>query len=238
MGKLRYMHIAVPGAVSHLLHTQRALNQDVVDRAWLLPDFHRVIVDWRALALQAASRPTHLAKIVHCEPTRLGLSGASVLGKGGRGSWIDPDQMGHNLAWRHPSPPETIVDLVLSTNIQETITKSDLELDVLVLPEATLLEAVSEACTATPRSRSINTPTVSWSMREALSINPVVADLLHICALHSIFFLNPSVFYHPGQKTCMADDGYRLFNLTDTSFLTHMYVVCPHSQGSWKTPPP
>ena len=33
VGKLRSMHLAVPGAVSHLFHIQRALNQGGVDRA-------------------------------------------------------------------------------------------------------------------------------------------------------------------------------------------------------------
>ena len=33
VGKLRSMHLAVPGAVSHLFHIQRTLNQGGVDRA-------------------------------------------------------------------------------------------------------------------------------------------------------------------------------------------------------------
>ena len=32
--------LAVPGAVAHLFHIQRALNQGGVDQAWLSPDFH------------------------------------------------------------------------------------------------------------------------------------------------------------------------------------------------------
>ena len=33
VGKLRSMHLAVPGAVAHLFHIQRALNQGGVDQA-------------------------------------------------------------------------------------------------------------------------------------------------------------------------------------------------------------
>ena len=40
VGKLRCIHLAVPGAVAHLFHVQRALNQGGVDQAWLSPDFH------------------------------------------------------------------------------------------------------------------------------------------------------------------------------------------------------
>ena len=38
---LRSMHLAVPGAMDHLIHIQRALNQGGVDRAWISPAFHR-----------------------------------------------------------------------------------------------------------------------------------------------------------------------------------------------------
>ena len=61
---LRSMHLAVPGAVAHLFHIQRALNQGGVDQAWLSPDFHQELADWKVLALQAASQPTHLAEII------------------------------------------------------------------------------------------------------------------------------------------------------------------------------
>ena len=75
--KLCSVHLAVSGAVVHLSHIQSALNQGRVDRAWLSPDFHRELADWKALALQAASRPTHLAGIIRWEPTHLGFCDAS-----------------------------------------------------------------------------------------------------------------------------------------------------------------
>ena len=66
-------------------------------------------------------------------------------------------------------------------------------------------------------------------------INPVVAELLRICTLHSRkFFLNPPVFYQPVQKNCIADDASRLFYLSDTKFLTHIYVVHPQLHSSWQ----
>ena len=65
------------------------------------------------------------------------------------------------------------------------ITNSDLELAALVLHEATLLTAVPESRMAVPHSGSDNTPTVSWSTKEASTINPVMADFLRLRALHS-----------------------------------------------------
>ena len=137
------------------------------------------------LALQAASRPTHLAEIVHREPTHLGFCDTSGLGAGG--VWLDPVRTGQNLVWRLPWPPNIADNLISGTNPQGKITNYDLELAALVLQEATLLEAVPKASMAAPRSGSDNTPTVSWSTHEASMINPVVADLLRIHALHAFF---------------------------------------------------
>ena len=64
VGKIRFMYIAVPGAVAHIYHIQRAITQGGKDRAWLLAEFHRGIDEWRALVAQAFPRPTHLAEIV------------------------------------------------------------------------------------------------------------------------------------------------------------------------------
>ena len=147
--------------------------------------------------------------------------------------WLDSVGTGHNLVWWNPWPADITTELVSLTNPIDTITNSDLELLTLILQEATLRKAVPKARMAAPRSVSDNTPNVSWSMREASMVNPVVADLLRIHALHSRkLFLNISVFYHLGQENCMADDASRLFYLSDTKFFTHMYVVHPQSHSS------
>ena len=100
VGKLRSMHFAVPGAVARLFHIQRWLNQGGLERAWLSPAFRCKLADWKALALQVASRPTHLAEIVRREPTHLGFHDASGIGSGG--VWLDLSETGHNLVWRNP----------------------------------------------------------------------------------------------------------------------------------------
>ena len=167
---------------------------------WLSLTSHRKLADWKVLVLQAASRPTYLAEIVRWEPTDLGFCDASGIGAGG--VWLGPAGTVHNLVWRHPWPADVTAELASSTNPEGTITNLYLKLATLVLQEATLLEAVSKACMAARRSGSDNTSTVSWSTCESLMINLVVADLLHICALHSIFFfLNPSFFSTWANKT-------------------------------------
>ena len=66
-------------------------------------------------------------------------------------------------------------------------------------------------------------------------INPVVAYLLRIRALHlRQFFIYPYVFYHPCIENCMVDDASRLFELSDTSILAHMSAAYPKPQSSWQ----
>ena len=116
--------------------------------------------------------------------------------------WLDPARTGQNLVWQNPWPPYIVASLLSSANPQGTITNSNLKLAALVLQEAAFLKAVHKTRMAAPRSGSDNTLTVSWSTHEAFMINPVVADLLRICALHSKdFFLNPSVFIIQVNKT-------------------------------------
>ena len=121
--------------------------------------------------------------------------------------------------WRHPWPEDIISNLVYYTHRNGTITNSDLELDALVLHEATLLAAVPDDRLAAPCSGYDNNPAVSWIKKEALTINPVIADLLRLRALNSRqFFLHPSVFNHPGTKNRMADNASRLLNF-------HLFIV-------------
>ena len=98
--------------------------------------------------------------------------------------WLDPSCSGKDLVWRHPWLADIIVNLVSFKNREGTITNSNLELADLVLHEFNLLVTVPDARLAAPRSGSDNPSTVSWIMKEALTINPVVSDLLCIRTLH------------------------------------------------------
>ena len=102
-----------------------------MEREWLSPTFYRKLADWKATALQAASRPTHLAEIARREIIRLEFCDA--LGLGAVGVWLYPAMTGHNLVWHNTWPPEITTDLVFSTNPQGTITNSYPKLTTLVL---------------------------------------------------------------------------------------------------------
>ena len=150
---------------------------------WISPACNHELADWKALALQVASRPTHLSEIIHREPTHMGFCDTDGLGVGG--AWLGPSGTGHNLVWSYPWPADVTSESLSLTNPHGTIADSDLELASLVLQEATLRAAVPKAYMAVPCSGSYNTPTISCSTREASMINPVVAELICIHALHS-----------------------------------------------------
>ena len=137
--------------------------------------------------------------------------------------------------WRHSWPADIIANLVSSSNREETITNSDLELAALVLHKDILIVAVPDARLAAPCSGSNNTPTVSWSTKEASATNSVVANLLCLHAPHlRQLFVNPSFFYHPFIDNHMAYDASHLYDLSDTYLLAHMYDSYPQPQSLWK----
>ena len=155
--------------------------------------------------------------------------------------WLDLSCLGKDLVWRHPCPSDIISDLVSSKNREGTITNSKLELAALIIHEAALLTAVPNTMLAAPHSGLANTLNVSYSTKEASTINPVVVGLIRIHALHSRqFFVNLSVFIIRSSKNCMADGASCLFDLSDTSLLAHMSADYPRLHSLWKIslPPP
>ena len=76
----------------------------------------------------------------------------------------------------------------LGKNLVGAQTNSDLKLATLVLHEATFLDVFPDTNMAAPHSGSDNIHTVSWSTREASTINPVAVELLRIRAIHSQSF--------------------------------------------------
>ena len=105
IGKLRSMHLAVPGAIGHFYHLQKALTTAGSGRrAYLTAGFHRDIAHWTQLTEDVLSRPTALAEVVHRLPTNMGFCDASGLGAGG--VWLDPNNDGQSFVWRLQWPQD------------------------------------------------------------------------------------------------------------------------------------
>ena len=173
VGKLQPMHLAVPGELAHLYHTQSALAQGGEDRAWILSKFIQEIDDWKTLIAQTVARSTHLDEIFCREPIHLGFCKASGIGAGGVS--LDTSRSVSSIVWRHPCPTDIIMVLISDKDPGRTLTNSDLNISALILHKATLLDVCPEANMATPCSGSDNIPTVSCSTRESSTINLLVA---------------------------------------------------------------
>ena len=198
--------MAIPGAIGHFYHIQTALTHISRTKSYLSNDFHADIAHWQTLVHSMATRPTYLAEIVQHIPTDLGFTDAS--GQGAGGVLLNPNRDGKHYVWRLRWPADIIATLVSFANPNGSITNSDLELSALVYQEATFPLICSKFRWRSPAIGSDNTPTVSWSFKEASTINPVVAALLRIRAIANFASSRlPSVFYHPGDLNTMADNA-------------------------------
>ena len=135
IGKLRSMHLAIPGAIYHFYHIQMALAKVNCRTAYLSKDFHRDVAYWRLLCSRMKHHPINLAEINQRLPTNLGYTDAS--GLGGGGVWLDPNVDSIHHVWRLQWPPDIQTDLVSFDNPKGQITNSYLELVALVLHKAT-----------------------------------------------------------------------------------------------------
>ena len=165
IGKLRSMHLAIPGVVGRFLNLQQSLtayHHAHRATAYVTSGFHSDLRFWRRLCAEIPTRPTYLAAIVQRLPTDIGFTDASGLGAGG--VWIDPNKDGRNYVWRLPWPEDIRTDLVSFDNPQGRITNSDLELAALFLQEATY----PKLCTSlvSPSALSVvyrlSAPDFSW----------------------------------------------------------------------------
>ena len=111
IGKLRSMHLAVPGTIGHFFFIQEALTKaGTASKAYLSKAFHREIAHWQRLITDSLARPRFLAEVVCRLSTALGFCDA--LGVGAGGVWINPDVTGKNFVWRLQWPEDIVADLV------------------------------------------------------------------------------------------------------------------------------
>ena len=97
IGKLRSMHLAVPGAVGHFYNLHQSLtaaHHAHQATAYVTKGFQYDLRFWRRLCADMPTRPTYLAEIVQRLPTDIRF--ADALGLGAGGVWIDPNEDGLN----------------------------------------------------------------------------------------------------------------------------------------------
>ena len=113
IGKLRSMHLAIPGAMGHFYHLQMALtaaSQASCATAYLSKGFNRGVPFWQSLCVDMGSQPTLFAEIFQRLATDVGYTDAS--GIGCVGVCINPNKDDSHYVWRLPWPEEIMTDLV------------------------------------------------------------------------------------------------------------------------------
>ena len=127
-------------------------------------------------------------------------------------------------------------DLVSYDNPQGCINNDYIELVALVLQEATFTSIRTNPTWRAIFTKSNNIPSVTWTFREASTVNLVVAYLICLQSLVNFQFnITPSVFYHPGTQNTMAKNASRNFHLAPDILLslfstTYSPQQCP---GMW-----
>ena len=83
VGKLRSMHLAIPGAISHFFYLQQALTKATPKLAYMSNNFHKEIQYWQQLVENMETQPTYLTEIVQRLASAIDFTDASGLGSGG-----------------------------------------------------------------------------------------------------------------------------------------------------------
>ena len=145
-GELRSMELALPGARGLFSQMQEDHCHFKGKTVTLFTGVHDALSDFKWLAEDVANRPTRMYELVPLRPTVDGYQDASGYMCGGvvlpgptsihqkfppqpSAARHSPNPNGsHPIVWRMPFPKDTVESLVIWTNPQGTVNKSELEL--------------------------------------------------------------------------------------------------------------
>ena len=171
-------------------------------------------------------QPTLFEEIVPGHPTHIGACDAAKLGAGG--VWFpyssqtnQSDYEGEPLVWRLPFPEEVQNEMVSWNNPRGRITNSDMETAGTILHQDVLgdhAHVAGETC----HNYSDNTPSVARRTKESATTAKATAALLRYTALHRRRHQSRNQYQHfSGDVNYMGDNASRLWNLSDSEFLTY-----------------
>ena len=237
------MAIAIPvsnGCLSFLQHALRPGAQ----RIKITKEVRDRLLDFLWLAEDVCDRPTHLAEVVPTPPSYVGAMDAAKAGMGG--VWFPPGPAVHLsihphkknslqdlCLWRAPFPPCIQDNLVSSSNLQGTVTNSDLELAGTVAHDDILASTVPVSHLTTC-NLSDNTPAVAWRAKGSTTTTGPAAYLLQVSSIHQRHYrYKPELHHISGVENAMTDDCSRLWHLTDSQLIAYFNVTYPQPK-SWK----
>jgi hypothetical protein len=226
VGQLRSLVPGIPGSEGQFSLLQAALPGTGIRRSGAGIGSCQTVVAHLYLDLLDNPQPTLFEELVPGHPTHIGACDAAKSGAGG--VWFpyasqtnQSDYDGEPLVWRLPFPEEVQNEMVSWNNPRGRITNSeDMETAGTILHQDVLGDhalVAGETC----HNYSDNTPSVTWRTKGSATTTKATAALLRYTALHRRRHQSRNQYQHlSGDENYMGDDASRLWNLSDSEFLT------------------
>ena len=211
------MVLAIPGGKGLFSILQTGFTYTECHCIKLDSHMHAQLDDLELLTLNLGLCPTHLAELIADAIAAIGAVDASGLGMGS--VWLTVYH--RPLVWCQPFPPDIISHLVSDSNPPSNLTNSDFETAGMVTHQDILAQEhdIQEASISILND---NNPAISHATKCLVTLHDAAAYLLWISSLHQCHFHYNIDFQHiSGLANTMADDGSRLFKLSDAAFLAH-----------------
>lgn len=228
LGELRSMTLAIPGGRGLFSTLYTGLSDSKASRIRIKQPMRDALTDFQLLSTDLAARPTRLGEIVDSAPRAWGTADASGIGMGG--VWLSTDPTFTPTVWRHQFPTSLQSKLVTYENPAGTVSNSDLELSAQIAAQD-VLTTIRDCRECTISTFTDNVATRAWHRKGSRTTFGPAAYLLRLLSLHQRFFrYRATIDYLPGPLNIMADDASRLWNLSDTSLLSHFNITYPQGR--------
>ena len=159
-GKLQHASYAMPGGWGLFSPIQMAMRGNP-RHIKITPFLAETLKDWKIIIKEITKIPTHVLQLVDGYPDFLGYSDACKLGCGGIWMGITED-IGY-IVWRVEFPQDIQNELVTWSNLDGTITISDLELAGMIIEWLVLEELVDDLTFKHVGLNCDNSNAVSWT---------------------------------------------------------------------------
>ena len=229
VGVLRSLQPGMAGSEGHFSLLQDALVRQVDCRVRLSPEVHEQLEIFRDFLHGHTKRPTSLAELVPGIDLHVGACDAAKNGRGG--VWFTDN--GEAIVWREPYTPEVRQEVVSESNPTGKLTNSDLELEGTFLHHF-VLGKTAKVEGETTYTGCDNTPAVAWRTKGSSTSRQARARILRLAAgLQREQRAHHRIGHLSGTDNQMADDASRLWNLSDTEFVTYFNQHYPQTK-SWQ----
>ena len=228
LGELRSMSLVLPGSRGLFSILQHSLSQADKHRVRITPQVCDMAADFRAIAASLHARPTRLRELVPTTPIYVGACDACQLGTGG--VWFSNDMP--PIIWRLAFPVAAQRSLFTSDNPRGSLSISDFELTALIAHKD-VLASYRPVAEQTIWTASDNRAALAWSTKGSSTSISARAYLLRFSAMHQRRHRYVAIQHHiAGKANVMADDGSRLWHLTDSQLLSHFQSHYPQ-ESPW-----